>query len=214
MESDLDEDIDNEINDPDTEFFGNDELDYNCGSVANPSDILVPAANSATWRWRNTDKPSEKLQCEPTGNILVHFSLDPKPFDVFENPIHLNKLVSHITAQSNLYGSQNGPNFITNDAEMKAFLQINSIMSINKLPSIKHYWSTDKYIDNQGYRDVIIKLRFEEILHNIQFSDNDTADSNDKGHKVKPLIDNFNEAFQNAMANFPNQSVGEQLDQI
>ena len=144
--------------------------------------------------------------------FLVYFSLDPKPFDVFENSIHLNELISHIIAQSNLYGSQNGPNFITNDAEMKAFLEINSIMSIDKLPSIKHYWSTDKYIDNQGQRDVIIKSRFEEILHNIQFSDNDTADSNDKGHKVKSLIDNFNEAFQNAMANFPNQSVDEQLD--
>ena len=73
MESDLDEDVDKEINDPDTEFFGNDELDYNCGSVANPSDTLVPAANSATWRWRNTDKPSEKVQCEHTGNIFSIF---------------------------------------------------------------------------------------------------------------------------------------------
>ena len=45
MESDFDEDIDNEMNDSDMEFFGNDEVDYNSGSVANASDILVPAAN-------------------------------------------------------------------------------------------------------------------------------------------------------------------------
>ena len=45
MESDLDEDVDNEMNDSDKVFFGNDELDYNSDSVANASDILVPAAN-------------------------------------------------------------------------------------------------------------------------------------------------------------------------
>ena len=45
VESDLDEDVDNEMNDSDKEFFGNDELDYNSDSVANASDILFHAAN-------------------------------------------------------------------------------------------------------------------------------------------------------------------------
>ena len=45
VESNLDEDVDNEMNDSDTEFSGNDELDYNAGSVANASNILVPVAN-------------------------------------------------------------------------------------------------------------------------------------------------------------------------
>ena len=45
MESALDEDVDNEINDSDKEFFVNDELDYKSGSVANASDTLVSAAN-------------------------------------------------------------------------------------------------------------------------------------------------------------------------
>ena len=40
VESNLDKDVDNEMNDSDAEFFGNDELDYNAGSVANASDIL------------------------------------------------------------------------------------------------------------------------------------------------------------------------------
>ena len=45
VESALDEDVDNEINDSDKEFFVNDELDYKSGSVANASDTLVSAAN-------------------------------------------------------------------------------------------------------------------------------------------------------------------------
>ena len=40
---------------------------------------------------------------------------------------------------------------------MKAFLGMNSVMSINKLPSIEQCWSTDNYIGNQGLRDVMTK---------------------------------------------------------
>ena len=53
-------------------------------------------------------------------------------------------------------------------------------MSINKLPSVEHYWSTDNCIGNQGLRNVMTKPRFKEILCNIHFSDNDAADSSDK----------------------------------
>ena len=37
------------------------------------------------------------------------------------------------------------------------------------------------------------------------------AESNDKSNKVRPLIDHFNEVFQNAMANSPNQSINEHM---
>ena len=84
-------------------------------------------------------------------------------------------------------------------------------MSINKLPSVEHCWSTDNTIGNQGLRDVMTKSRFKELLHNIYFSDNDTADSNDKGNKFRRLVDHFNEAFQNAVANSPNQSIDEHM---
>lgn len=121
VESDLNEDVNNETNDSDTEFVGNDEVDYNSGSVANASDILVLAANvhslssgnpslncsghskskSAIWRWKRTDNPSKKAQCELTANILLYFSSDPRSFDVFEKAVDLNKLISHIIAQKN-----------------------------------------------------------------------------------------------------------------
>ena len=52
-------------------------------------------------------------------------------------------------------------------------------------------------------RDVMTKSRFKEMCI-IHFSDNDLADSNNKGNKVGPLLDHFNEALQNAMVNSPN----------
>ena len=118
----MEEDVDNEMNDSDREFFGNDEIDYNSGSVTNVSDILVPTANvhssssgnssfdcsaqskgtSSNWKWKSTDKPSEKVQCELTANVLLHFSSNPRPFGVYEKAIDLNKFISQIVAQTNL----------------------------------------------------------------------------------------------------------------
>ena len=123
----------------------------------------------------------------------------------------MNKLISHILSQTNLYATQKGHNFVTNDAEIKAFLGMNSIMSINKLPTIEHYWSTDRFIGNQALRDVMTKSRFKQTLQNIHFSNNDTADTVDKDNKVRPLINHFNEAFQSAMSNSSIQSIDESM---
>ena len=141
----------------------------------------------------------------------MHFNSNPTPFDVFEKTVDLNKLISHILSQTNLYATQKGCNFVTNDAEMKAFLGMNSIMSINKLPTMEHYWSTDRFIGNQALRDVMTKSRLKKILQNIHFLNNDTAGKVDKGNKVRPLINHFNKAFQSAMSNSSIQSIDEHM---
>ena len=43
----------------------------------------------------------KKVQFE-LANISLHFATDPRQFDVFEKVIGLNKLISHIVAQTNL----------------------------------------------------------------------------------------------------------------
>ena len=44
----------------------------------------------------------KKVQFELAANISLHFATDPRQFDVFEKVIDLNKLISHIVAQTNL----------------------------------------------------------------------------------------------------------------
>lgn len=85
---------------------------------------------------------------------------------------------------------------------------MNNTMNVNKLPTIEHYWCNENYIGN---RSVMTKSRFKEILHNTHFSDNDTPDSNNKGNKVRPLTDHFNEAFQTAMGHYPSQNTDEHM---
>ena len=62
--------------------------------------------------------------------------------------------------KANRYATQKGSNFETTEDEMKAFLGINFIMDINKLPSLEDYLSTDKCIGNEKIQNVTTRARF------------------------------------------------------
>ena len=51
----------------------------------------------------------------------------------------LKELLELIVEQSNHYAHQNGKNFTVAKEELKAFLAINFVMVINKLPTIAKY---------------------------------------------------------------------------
>ena len=62
--------------------------------------------------------------------------------------------------KTNRYATQKGSNFETMEDEMKAFLGINFIMDINKLPSLEDYLSTDKCIGNEKIQNLMTRARF------------------------------------------------------
>ena len=61
-----------------------------------------------------------------------------------------------IVEQSNLYAYQNGRNFTVSKEELKAFLGINFVMEINKLPTIAEYCRIDYLIGNDGIHNTMI----------------------------------------------------------
>ena len=58
------------------------------------------------------------------------------PIEIFSMVIDLEELLELIVGKSNLYAHQNGRNFTDNKEELKAFLGITFVMTINKLPTI------------------------------------------------------------------------------
>ena len=58
----------------------------------------------------------------------------------------MNELLEIIATETKRHTTQKGHNFETKKDELKAFLGINLIMGINKLPSLEDYWSTSKFI--------------------------------------------------------------------
>ena len=78
---------------------------------------------------------------------------------------------------------------------MKAFLEINFVLGINKLLSLENYWSTDKCIGNEKIQNVITRTGFHSILQNLHFSNDDNDDKTDKSCKIRPVIEHINKEF-------------------
>ena len=85
--------------------------------------------------------------------------------------------------------------FATNCQEIRAFLDINYIMSISKLPNVKYYCRVNSYLSNDGLRNAMTRNRFMNLLQSLLFTDNQTADKSDKAYKIHIFINHLNKAF-------------------
>ena len=159
-------------------------------------------------------RPDSKLK--PPCALEVEVTIDPLPeyhtsFDIFSAVTDIENLIKLTVVESNLYAQQKGREFQTNEQEMRAFLGINYVMSINKLPTIKSYWECGQYVGNEGIRNVMSRSRFEDILQNLHFSDNTKDDKSDKGYKVRSLINHFNQSFSECVSDDCTQSIDEHM---
>ena len=89
-------------------------------------------------------------------------------------------------------------------AEMKAFIGINIIMGITKLPQVALYWSSDDFFGNQGIKKVMTKNRFEEITCYLHFNDSSVEPTRgtpgfDRLYKIRPI---FNSILGNCQTKF------------
>ena len=123
----------------------------------------------------------------------------------------LEELLELIVEQSNLYAHQNGRNFTVTKEELKAFLGINFVMAINKLPTIAEYWRVDNLIGNDGIQNTMIRNRFCEILQNLHFADNRKDDKTDKAFKMISVMDHLNSKFYEVLSNDSEQSIDEHM---
>ena len=170
--SDNESDIDNLLEDSDTEYVAEKPVP---ADNEDSHDLLTPEANihientassstdpprkklkhaTASLKWQRKPKLIKCKNCELEAKILLDLPVNPSPLRVFESTTRLNDLVSLTCDQTNLYAEQNGRTFQTTPEEVHAFLGVNFMMAICKLPNIKCYWHADEYIGNEGIRKV------------------------------------------------------------
>ena len=122
-----------------------------------------------------------RRDCLLKASVQHDFGENFTPVDVFMKVVNAQTLIEHIVSETNLYASQKGRTFLTNYDELKAFLGINYFMGINKLPSVASYWEVEQYIGNDGIKNVMTRQRFQDILQNLHFANNEKDDKSDKG---------------------------------
>ena len=140
-------------------------------------------------------------------DIIHQFPENHLPFNILSAETNLDGLVKLFVDESNFYTQQDGREFPITIQDMRAFLRINYIMSINKLPTIKSSWECGQFIGNEGIRNVVARSRFDDILQKLHISNNTKDDKSDKGYKVRSLINHFNQIFSNSVSNDDAQSI-------
>ena len=75
-------------------------------------------------------------------------------------------------------------------------------MGIVRKPTIVSYWETTGLSETPKFRDIMSRNRFQAILRYLHCNDNATAvprgsPGYDSLHKISPVIDFFNETFDN-----------------
>ena len=125
------------------------------------------------------------------------------PTEIFSLVTGLVELLELIVEQSNLYAHQNGRNFTVTKEELKAFLGINFVMAINKLPTIAEYWRVDNLIGNDGIQNTMIGNHFCEILQILHFANNRKGDETSDRH--------LNSRFSEVLSSDSEQSIDEYM---
>ena len=181
------DDIDNLMNDWDTELTAEEEITQAAStqdiSLTTPEANLhiVPSDNQSKkeknkseelWKWTKKVKVTKQKECYLVPEIQPNLNETVSLIEIFSLVTGLEELLELIVEQSNLYAHQNGRNFTVTKEELKAFLGINFVMAINKLPTIAEYWRVDNLIGNDGIQNTMIWNRFCEILQNLHFADN------------------------------------------
>ena len=139
------------------------------------------------------------------------------PYDVFTKCIGLPGLLSMMKTESERYAAQNAREFKISEEELCAFLGVNILMGINKLPTIKSYWSVDEGLGNPLIQKAMARGRFLEILQNIHFADNHKelppkdSDEYDRAWKLRPLFNHLEKHFQEALQPECHQSIDEHM---
>ena len=139
------------------------------------------------------------------------------PFEAFSKCIGLPGLLFMTKIESERYAAQNGRQFHISEEEFCAFSGVNLLIGINKLPTMKSYWSVDEGLGNSLIQKAMTRARFLEILQNIHFPDNHKelprkeSEEYDRACKLRPLFDHLGKYFQGMLQPEGYQSIDEHM---
>ena len=206
-------------NDSDLDFEGldaeEDAPDPEEAQVPQPSHDTDDEEEEARWTAHCSDVQVPPFVAASGPNIALD---NPSELYVFLKFLG-DDLWDRVVEESNRYAQQKlGDRFASfhqiTRAELKAFIGINLIMGINRLPNYALFWSNDDFFGNQGIKRVMSKNRFEEISKYLHFSDSTKepargAENFDRLYKVRTVIDYVRSRCENNFKPTKNISVDE-----
>jgi len=206
------------------------DLESSSDSDANADDT-PPDFNFIEPQWVCDPAKFTHVHCDlftqPEGpNLPANFDvLTATPLDYFA--LFFTDLVfGNIVRNSNKYSvfrdNQKrilNPNYIstwvpTNVAEMKAYFGLNIIFGVTPLCRVRHYWSANVFLGNEGVKKTMPIGRFEKLSEHLHVSDrNAEVAKGNQGHdklaKIRPLITSLLSTFPKYMHASQHQAIDE-----
>lgn len=145
---------------------------------------------------------------EKTGIPDQILSSNPSPMSLFSLFFDKN-IIEKLVFETNLYAQQEQiqtgkPFSKTTFNEMSAFLGINLLIGIKRMPSYKDYWSSSPDLHDSYISSLMSQKRFGWLLGHFHINDNSLmANRNspdfDRLYKVRPVLDHLGKAFAKSL---------------
>ena len=168
--------------------------------------ITLAKQKEPVWNRRKRFAKTPLQPCSLKEESVVNMQTENvTPFEAFSKCISLPGLLSMMKIESERYAAQNGRQFQISEEEFCAFLGVNLLIGINKLPTMKSCWSVDEGLGNSLLQKAMTRARFIEILQNIHFADNHKellrkeSEEYDRAWKLRPLFDHLGKHFQDML---------------
>ena len=166
----------------DVEFFSSgdedDEEDDESNESADEDTPPDPLQSSNTLSDINVEEFS--LRRGPTKDLGGQAT--SKDFlNLFINSDYLDETARCSVAYAHSKGDES---FVTNRAEISAYLVLNILMGNNRLPQLDMFWDSDAFIGMEGFKKTIAKQPFKTLGKYLHLVDQGDEDANDALCKV------------------------------
>ena len=155
--------------------------------------------SSSQPKWRKTRPEYTKLPDKTDGASRrlqkLKETLEEKyPVQLFEE-MFSESMYEHIITETLRYATatKNDPLFSMTIGELKTFIGVLLLSGYHQLPSERQYWSTEDDLGVESVRRAMSRNRFLKIKAYLHFS---AAHQNDRGFKIRPLMDMRNDSFR------------------
>ena len=160
------------------EDLGGDELDDNQNNDATPS-----KKHKFIWRKNDTLVKSHNFVQPFTAPRFPEMTLHQ-----YFRKFFPDEIITDVVEHTNSYSYQNKQkNINTTEEEIRSLIGVMMKMGIVSLPSYKCYWS--QQLRYSPVADVMSRNRFQLLLENLHFVNNDEINKNDKLAKIRPIVD-------------------------
>ena len=180
--------------------------------------ITLAKQKEPVWKWRKRFAKTSLQPCSLKEEGVVNMQTkNMTPFEAFSKCIGLPGLLSMMKIESERYAAQNGRQFQISEQEFCTFLGVNLLMGINKLSTMKIYWSVDQGLGNSLIQKAMTRVLFLEILQNIHFADNHKelppkeSEEYDHAWKLRPLFGHLEKHFQDMLQPEAHQLIDEHM---